>query len=164
MLLGERFPTFLKQYSAFVLKGLAGIENSQLFIQDVGNDSFSDAASHSRRPVHYWNCNLKCVCAGTEDGGLDSSLMGSQESLYAAEDSSMELEYSSSDKVPKTLKHIIRYDIRLSHFFMMVFCQYFCFMWVGAQKSSFPYMFPGSFFVDFFASSFLSFCMLLYLA
>jgi len=45
---------------------------------------------------------LKCVCAGTEDVGLDSSLTGSQESLYAAEDSSMELEYSSSDKVPKT--------------------------------------------------------------
>jgi len=45
---------------------------------------------------------LKCVFSGTDDGGLDSSLTGSQESLYAAEDSSMELEYSSSDKVPKT--------------------------------------------------------------
>jgi hypothetical protein len=44
---------------------------------------------------------LKCVCTGTEDGGLDSSLTGSQESLYAAEDSNMELEYSSSDKVPE---------------------------------------------------------------
>ncbi|XP_033611222.1 histone-lysine N-methyltransferase 2C [Cryptotermes secundus] len=34
----------------------------------------------------------------TEDGGLESSLTGSQESLYVAEDSGMEVEYSSSDK------------------------------------------------------------------
>lgn len=100
VLLGERFPTFSKQYSAF--KGLAWIENIQLFIQDIGNCSINDTVSHSRRPVRYWKCNWKCVCAGTEDGGLDCSLTGSQESLYAAEDSGMELEYSSSDKVPKT--------------------------------------------------------------
>jgi hypothetical protein len=42
------------------------------------------------------------VHAGTEDGGMESSLTGSQESLYAAEDSSMEVDYSSSDKVLKT--------------------------------------------------------------
>ena len=118
MLLGERFLTFSKQYSAFILKGLAWIENIQLFIQDIGNHSISDSVTFQKTAVHYWNCNWKCVCAGTEDGGLDSSLTGSQESLYAAEDSSMELEYSSSDKVTKNLKDIIRNDIRFSHFFV----------------------------------------------
>lgn len=39
------------------------------------------------------------VHAGTEDAGMESSLTGPQESVCAAEDTSMEVDYSSSDKV-----------------------------------------------------------------
>jgi hypothetical protein len=38
---------------------------------------------------------------GTEDGGMESSLMGPQESMCAADDTSMEVD-SSSDKVLQT--------------------------------------------------------------
>jgi len=98
---GREVPDISKQYNAFILKGLAGIENSKPFIQDVGNQSLTQCHIPEDSGV-LLELQRNCVCAGTEDGGLDSSLTGSQESLYAAEDSSMELEYSSSDKVPKT--------------------------------------------------------------
>jgi hypothetical protein len=42
---------------------------------------------------------ITVVHAGTEDGGMESSLVGSQESVYAAEDANMEVDCSSSDKV-----------------------------------------------------------------
>jgi hypothetical protein len=42
---------------------------------------------------------ITVVHAGVEDSGMESSLTGPQESVYAAEDANMEVDCSSSDKV-----------------------------------------------------------------